>query len=75
MRHHNPTMPRMEKHEEQLEEMHSALYSLSDKARRKPPRSGDKMLPAKLRDKGEHEGTKEARQHIAKLHRAMRGEK
>lgn len=67
LRQHNPTMPKMEKHEEQLEEMHSALYQLGDKARSK---SGSKLLPTEMT-----EGAAEARTHIAKLHRAMRGEK
>ena len=76
----NPTvsmavgMPEQDKHEKMLSEMHEALYSLSSKIRKPFPSSGDKLLPKELAP-AEPEGSKAARAHIEKLHKAMRSEK
>jgi hypothetical protein len=67
-------MPKMDKHEGMLNEMHSALHSLGDKIRKPFGRDGDKLLPRRLRP-SEAPEAKAARKHIEHLHRAMRGEK
>jgi hypothetical protein len=65
-------MPEMDKHEKMLDEMHGALYSLSDKIRKPYPRSGEKLLPKELQPE-EAEGSKAARKHIETLHESMKG--
>lgn len=63
-----------DKHEEMCDDMHSALYSLSDKVRKPHATNGDKLLPKTLQSREKPEA-KSARKHIARLHRAFRGEK
>lgn len=73
----NPTisgLPKQDKHEKMLSDMHSALYALGDKIR-KPYRSdGEKLLPMALQE-SESPEAKLARNHIECLHRAMQEEK
>lgn len=66
-------VPKMDKHEQMCADMNSAIYTLSDKIRKPYPREGEKLLPKKLRT-SEAPGSKEARKHIERLHRAFRGE-
>ena len=61
-----PTMPKQAKHEEQLSEMHDALYQLGDQARS----HGGKLLPSKL-----SKPTAAAKKHINRLHKAFKKEK
>ena len=73
----NPTMPsvpKQDKHESMVSNMHSALYSLSDKMRKPYPNDGDKLLPSNLKTKEKPE-SKAARKHVEKLHKAMCAEK
>jgi len=65
-----PSEPKREAHEEQLSEMHDALYQLGDQAR--PPMSGSssKLLPDHLQP--EKPGAESAKKHIAHLHRAFK---
>jgi len=68
----NPTMPKQDKHEKMLSEMHSALYSLGNKIRKPYESDGDKLLPSDLRV-GESPEAKAARAHIQTLHKSMKG--
>lgn len=62
----------VDKHQEKLSEMHSALHALGDKIRKPFPNHGEKLLPKNLREQ-EPEGSAEARKHIDNLHAAMKG--
>jgi hypothetical protein len=53
------------KHEEQLSEMHDALYQLGDHART-PMNDGSKLLPGELAPENPKAAT--AKKHIAALH-------
>jgi len=68
------SVPKMDKHEGMLDEMHDALYSLGHKIRKPFPGKGEKLLPRGLRQ-SEAPEAKAARRHITRLHRAMREEK
>lgn len=66
-----PSMPKREKHQEQLDEMHDALYQLSDQARVPMGGSGKALLPPDL-SPGEKPEAKAAKKHIDRLHRAFK---
>ena len=59
-------VPKREKHQKQLDEMHDALYELGNQAH---SRGGD-LLP-----KGLRKPSSKARQHIDRLHKAFNKEK
>jgi methylmalonyl-CoA mutase N-terminal domain/subunit len=59
-------MPKQAKHEEQLNEMHDALYQLGEAARSK----GGNLLPASM-----NKPTAKAKKHINRLHKAFKKEK
>ena len=63
-----------DKHEEMCNEMNDAIYSLRDQISKPFARSGEKLLPSKLRT-SEKPGAKQARRHIARLHKAFKAEK
>ena len=60
-------MAKQAKHEQQLDEMHSALYALGDKARGGGARDGAKLLPSRLSGEESPE-VAQAKKHIATLH-------
>lgn len=66
-----PSMPKMTKHEEQLNEMHDALYQLGDQARAPMGGSGKNLLPEGLAP-AEKPGAKHAKNHIHRLHKAFK---
>jgi len=66
-----PTSPKREKHQEQLDEMHDALYQLGDKARTPFHGNGAALLPEALTPK-EKPGQAAARAHISRLHKAFK---
>jgi hypothetical protein len=65
------SMPKPDKHQNMLDEMHGALYSLSDKIRKPFPRSGEKLVPKALREEENPEAAL-ARKHIETIHSAMK---
>jgi hypothetical protein len=69
-----PMMAEQSPHEKKLSEMHSALHSLGDQARKPSPMMGEKLLPPSLQ-KPEGPGVAIAKKHIDKLHAAFRGVK
>lgn len=64
-------VPQMDKHEKMASEMHDAIYQMQDKMRKPYPRTGSKLLPAKLQSTETPE-SKMARAHIEKMHAAMK---
>lgn len=70
----NPTItdfPKMDKHEQMAGDMHSALYTLQDKARKPFPRGGQNLLPSNLKEKPS-QGHHAAKKHIERLHKAFK---
>ena len=61
-----PSMPKRAKHEEQLDEMHDALYELGNQAHSR----GGNLLP-----KGLQKPSAKAKKHINRLHKAFKKEK
>jgi hypothetical protein len=68
------SMPEEDKHEKKLRQMHDALYSLGDRIRKPFNRDGEKLLPKGLRS-SETPESKQAREHIDRLHTVMSEEK
>lgn len=66
-----PSMPKRMKHEQQLEEMHDALYTLGDQARPPMGGNGKALLPEGLAP-AEKPGAKDAKKHIHRLHKAFK---
>lgn len=66
-----PTSPPRAKHQQQLDEMHDALYQLGDKARTPFKGSGANLLPDQLTPKEKPE-QKAAKSHISRLHKAFK---
>lgn len=60
-------MPEQSKHEKMLSEMHDALYTLGNKVRKPMPSSGEKLLPADLKQQEAPE-VSAAKAHVEKLH-------
>lgn len=61
-------------HEEQLSQMHDALYQLGDQARPMNHGSGSALLPPDLTEDDKPEA-KAAKKHISKLHKAFKSVK
>ena len=72
----NPTIApyKRTKHEEMVDDMTSALYSLSSKTRKPYTPSGDKLLPSHLQEKESAESAG-AKKHIERLHKAFKSER
>ncbi len=64
------SVPRQAPHEQQMQEMHDALYQLGDQAR--PPMGGSPspLLPPGMMP--EKPGASAAKKHIARLHKAFK---
>lgn len=69
-----PMPTKRAKHEQQLDEMHDALYQLGDQARPPSPNSGGKLLPEGLAPSEKPEA-KAAKRHISKLHKQFKSAK
>ncbi len=61
------------KHEQMLDEMHSALHALGDLVRKPYPREGDKLLPSSMSP--DMPGAESARKHIEMLHSVFKAAK
>lgn len=66
-----PSVPARAKHQQQLDEMHDALYQLSDKARVPSLGNGAALLPDHMAPKVKPEH-RAARTHINNLHKAFK---
>lgn len=67
-------MPKREKHESKLDEMHDALYRLGDQAHKPYAGNGAKLLPEGLAP-AEKPEARAAKRHIDRLHRAFKNTK
>lgn len=68
-------MPKQSKHEKMLSDMHDALYTLGDKIRKPFKRPSNALVPKLLQKEDPERHAVEAKQHIAKMHKTMRGMK
>lgn len=64
-------VPKRAPHEEQLSDMHDALYQLGDQARPPMGGSGGNLLPDDLAPQ-EKPAAKKAKKHISKLHKMFK---
>lgn len=64
-----PSIPKVAPHEDQLQQMHDALYQLGDQAR-PPMGSPSPLLPSGLVP--EKPGATKAKKHINRLHKAFK---
>jgi hypothetical protein len=68
-----PSIIARDKHQQMLDEMHSALSSLGDAVRTPFPHDGDKLLPASVHP--DMPGADAAKKHIETLHAAFKSVK
>jgi hypothetical protein len=65
-----PSAPKQSRHQEQLNEMHDALYQLGDQVRPPMGGSGSNLLPSNVVP--EKPGAAKAKKHIDRLHKAFK---
>jgi hypothetical protein len=68
-----PSIIKRDKHQQMLDEMHSALSSLGDLVRTPFPHEGDKLLPTAVHPA--MPGADQAKKHIETLHKAFKSVK